>query len=159
MENQPSDSIDKELSIPSEVVLVDPRFGQPGRIDLLLGAEVYSRLVRPGLIELGTDKPILQETTLGWIAYGTLRRRLPAAMAENITTRTREDPLPALENLWKLVTFNTEVPAMIVQERLCEEHFLMVRGPFAENPRVLGTTSALARTGSGNARRIRELYG
>ncbi|XP_070854203.1 uncharacterized protein [Drosophila suzukii] len=122
--NQPSESIDEGLSIPSTVVLADPEFGQPGSIDLLLGAEVYSRLIRPGLIGLGDDKPTLQETTLGWIVFGAVRRRVPAAMAGNVMTITREDPLPALEKFWKLDTFNTEVPAMTVQERLCEEHFL-----------------------------------
>jgi len=38
--NQPSESIDEGLSIPSTVVLADPEFGQPGSINLLLGAEV-----------------------------------------------------------------------------------------------------------------------
>jgi len=95
--NQPSESLDEGLSIPSTVVLADPEFGQTGSIDLLLGAEVYSRLIRPGLIELGDDKPTLQETTLGWIVFGAVRRRVPAAMAENVMTITREDPLPALE--------------------------------------------------------------
>jgi len=144
--NLPSESIDEGLSIPSTVVLADPEFGQPGSIDLLLGAEVYSRLIRPGPIDLGDDKPTLQETALGWIVFGAVRRRVPAAMAGNVMTITREDPLPALEKFWKLDTFNTEVPAMTVQERLCEEHFLsivqfcpdqqlIVRLPFAENPR------------------------
>jgi len=153
--NLPSESIDEGLSIPSTVVLADPEFGQPGSIDLLLGAEVYSRLIRPGPIDLGDDKPTLQETALGWIVFGAVRRRVSAAMARNIMTITREDPLPALEKFWKLDTFNTEVPAMTVQERLCEEHFLsivqfcpdqrlMVRLPFAENPRELGKTLALA---------------
>jgi len=164
------------IHIPSTVVLADPEFGQPGSIDLLLGAEVYSRLIGPGLIELGDDKPTLQETALGWIVFGAVRRQVPAAIEGNVMTITREDPLPAVEKFWKLDTFNTEVPAMTVQERLCEEHFLsnvqfcpdqrlMVRLPFAENPWELGKTLALAqrkfsvRTGSSNARRIREFYG
>jgi len=86
---------------------------------------------------------------------GAVRRRLPAAIAGNVMTITREDPLPALEKFWKLDTSNTEVPAMTVQERLCKEHFLsnvqfcpdqrlMVRLPFAENPRVLGKKLSLA---------------
>jgi len=146
--NLPSESIDEGLSIPSTVVLADPEFGQPGSIDLLLGAEVYSRLIRPGLIDLGDGKPTLQETGLGWIVFGGVRRRVPAAKAGNVMTITREDPLPALEKFWKL-------PAMTVQERLCEENFvsnvqfcpdqrLMVRLPFAENPRKQGKTLALA---------------
>jgi len=83
--NLPSESIDEGLSIPSTVVLTDPKFGQPGSIDLLLGAEVYSRLIRPGLMDLGDDKPTLQETALGWIVFGAVRRRVPAAMAGNAT--------------------------------------------------------------------------
>jgi len=51
IKNQPSESVDEGLSIPSTVVLADPEFGQPGSIDLLLEAEVYSRLIIPGLIE------------------------------------------------------------------------------------------------------------
>jgi len=121
--NQPSESIDEGLSIPSTVVLADPEFVQPGSIDLLLGAEVYSRFIRPGLIDLGNDKPTLQETSLGWIVFGAVRRRLSAAIAGNVMIITREDPLPALEKYWKLDSFN-EVPAMTFQERLCEEHFL-----------------------------------
>jgi len=105
-------------------VLADPEFGQPGSIDLLLGAEVYSRLIRPGVIKLGDDKPTLQETALGWIVFGAVRRRVPEVMAGNVMTITREIPLPALEKFGKLDTFNTEVAAMTVQERLCEEHFL-----------------------------------
>jgi len=69
--NLPTESIDEGLSIPSTVVLADPEFGQPGSIDLLLGAEVYSRLIRPGLIDLGDGKPTLQETGLGWIVVQT----------------------------------------------------------------------------------------
>jgi len=101
-------------------VLADPKFGLPGRIDLLLGAEVHSQLIRVGNIDLGTDKPTLQETALGWIVFGAVRQRLPAAIARNITTKPRADPVPALEKFWKLDTFNTEVPAMTVQERFRE---------------------------------------
>jgi len=67
--NQPSESIDEGLGVPSTEVLADPEFGQPGSIDLLLGAEVYSRMIRPELIDLQNDKPTLQETSFGCIAF------------------------------------------------------------------------------------------
>jgi len=35
-----------------------------------LGAKVYTRLMKPGINNLGADKPSLQETTLGWILFG-----------------------------------------------------------------------------------------
>jgi len=103
-------------------VLADPKFGLPGRIDLLLGAEVHSQLIRVGNIDLGTDKPTLQETALGWIVFGAVRQRLPAAIARNITTKPRADPVPALEKFWKLDTFNTEVPAMTVFDSFRDIH-------------------------------------
>jgi len=63
--NQPSESIDEGLSIPSTVVLADPEFVQPGSIDLLLGAEVYSRLIRPGLIDWGMISQLYKKPLLG----------------------------------------------------------------------------------------------
>ena len=43
---QPSVAIDKEsLGIPSNIVLADPEFNRPQRIDLLIGAERFFELL------------------------------------------------------------------------------------------------------------------
>jgi len=62
---QPSETVDEELSTPSTVVLADPEFGQPGSIDLLLGAEVYSRLIRPDFSIWGRISQLYMKPLLG----------------------------------------------------------------------------------------------
>jgi len=63
--NQPSESIDEGLGVPSTEVLADPEFGQPGSIDLLLGAEVYSRLIRPDFSIWGRISQLYMKPLLG----------------------------------------------------------------------------------------------
>ncbi|KAH8349466.1 hypothetical protein KR084_012230, partial [Drosophila pseudotakahashii] len=74
MDNQPSEPIKEILNIPDGVVLADPDFRQPGSIDLILSAEVFTRIVKGGIISLGKEKPRLLETTLGWIVMGPIKQ-------------------------------------------------------------------------------------
>lgn len=60
-------------SLPS-VALADPFFETPNKIDLLLGAEVYSQILLQGLIRGPPGSPIAQNTTLGWILSGEVGR-------------------------------------------------------------------------------------
>lgn len=55
--------------LPSEG-LADPTFGTPSKIDLLLGAEVYSQIITEGLIKGSASQPLAQNTKLGWILSG-----------------------------------------------------------------------------------------
>ena len=60
---QPSVAIDKDsLGIPSNIVLADPEFNRPQKIDLLIGAESFFELLSVGQIKLGPSSPIIQKT-------------------------------------------------------------------------------------------------
>ncbi|KAJ0181817.1 hypothetical protein K1T71_002539 [Dendrolimus kikuchii] len=50
--------------------LADPSFGTPNKIDLLLGAEVYSQILLEGLVKGLPGSVIAQNTRLGWILSG-----------------------------------------------------------------------------------------
>ncbi|KAJ0169499.1 hypothetical protein K1T71_015086 [Dendrolimus kikuchii] len=50
--------------------LADPWFGIPNKIDLLLGAEVYSQILLEGLVKGLPGSVIAQNTRLGWILSG-----------------------------------------------------------------------------------------
>jgi len=50
--NQPSVPITTDLNIPEGLPLADPDFRQPGPIDLTLGVEVFSRVIKGELLEL-----------------------------------------------------------------------------------------------------------
>ncbi|XP_072392114.1 uncharacterized protein [Diabrotica undecimpunctata] len=61
-----------KLNIPSTVTLADPTYSVPGNIDLLLAGDIYSELLSDGLIRLGKGLPVLQNTHLGYIMFGSL---------------------------------------------------------------------------------------
>ncbi|XP_072401151.1 uncharacterized protein [Diabrotica undecimpunctata] len=66
------------LSIPHDINLADHSFSVPGKIDMLLGNDIYCDLLTDGIIKLGNG-PILQNTHLGYIFQG----RLPSQSIPN----------------------------------------------------------------------------
>ncbi len=48
----------------------DPGFGQPGRIDILLGADVFAEVLRDGRRKGPANTPTAFETDLGWVLCG-----------------------------------------------------------------------------------------
>ncbi|XP_017478109.1 PREDICTED: uncharacterized protein LOC108367917 [Rhagoletis zephyria] len=58
---QPSQEIKiDEWQIPENIMLADPSFNRPDKIDILLGAEFYNQLMAAGQIKLSDDLPILK---------------------------------------------------------------------------------------------------
>ncbi|KAH0815109.1 hypothetical protein GEV33_007682 [Tenebrio molitor] len=57
--------------IPSNIKLADPTFNKPGPIDLLLGNELFWKVLCVGKVQLGPAKRLIaQNTQLGWILGG-----------------------------------------------------------------------------------------
>lgn len=52
-----------------ELPLADKTFHRPGQIDLVLGAQFYSQIVKEGVKHF-VDGPTAQNTTFGWIVFG-----------------------------------------------------------------------------------------
>ncbi|XP_058828108.1 uncharacterized protein LOC131688002 [Topomyia yanbarensis] len=80
--------------IPDGVLLADPNFYKPQRIDLLIGAQLFFHILRTGQIQLGDKLLVLQETTLGWL----------------------------IQRFWELeeVPLSTKLSS---EEELCEQHY------------------------------------
>jgi len=53
------------FQVPPNIKLADPTFHVPGKIDILLGSEIFWKLLCVGQIQLGKSKPIFQKTKLG----------------------------------------------------------------------------------------------
>ncbi|XP_049290939.1 uncharacterized protein LOC125767946 [Anopheles funestus] len=67
----PSSQLDiTQWSLPPGLVLADPDFHTPGRIDMLLGVSHFLRLLKSGRMQLREDLPELQETHFGWVVAG-----------------------------------------------------------------------------------------
>ncbi|KOB65799.1 putative bel12 ag transposon polyprotein, partial [Operophtera brumata] len=56
--------------------LADNTFKQPGRVDLLLGAEIFADIIQQGIIVHRDEKSSLvaQETSLGWLISGNSKK-------------------------------------------------------------------------------------
>jgi len=64
----PSFSVDpNRLQISNTIKLADPQYYLTDKIDMLIGAELFYKILKPGQIELEDESPILQNTTFGWI--------------------------------------------------------------------------------------------
>ncbi|XP_055633586.1 uncharacterized protein LOC129773936 [Toxorhynchites rutilus septentrionalis] len=119
----PVNTIDSSYwNVPSGITLADPNFDQPGPIDLLLGMELYFELLLEGIIKLGPEKPILQNTVFGWVASGRIglrQSRNQPKVAHVCSTEPHEDQISRfweLESCWSPSTRSPE-------ETFCEEHF------------------------------------
>lgn len=55
----------------NKIRLADPQFNVPARIDMLLGAEFYAKIIRNG-IKRNQDGPTAQKTSFGWIIFGAI---------------------------------------------------------------------------------------
>nr|XP_029717010.1 uncharacterized protein LOC109400437 [Aedes albopictus] len=56
--------------IPRDLKLADPKFCDPSRVDMLVGAEKFYELLQSRKIRLAGDLPQLQESLLGWLVAG-----------------------------------------------------------------------------------------
>lgn len=69
--------------LPNGIYLADPTFHNPGKIDMLLGVELFFELLQPGHIKLDENYPKLRETRLGWVVTGAFRDKSVIEEAQN----------------------------------------------------------------------------
>ncbi|XP_052745046.1 uncharacterized protein LOC128199462 [Bicyclus anynana] len=67
--------------------LADPHFNRPNKIELLLGANVYSQILQDGIKKDSTGTLLAQNTSLGWILTGkvTCQNQFNSNSLENIS--------------------------------------------------------------------------
>lgn len=67
----PSRSVEiSSWNIPKNIVMADPWFNVKSKIDMLLGAQMFFKMMSVGQIELSENLPMLQKTVFGWIVCG-----------------------------------------------------------------------------------------
>lgn len=75
--------------------LADPKFNVSRPVDLLLGADVYSRIMLGGILRGNKDdQPLAQQTQLGWLLCGTTKPHYHC----NVVLNNTEDLLKFWEN-------------------------------------------------------------
>ena len=106
------------------IPLVDPSFGQPGRVDMLLGADIFVDVLRDGRRKGPDDAPTAFETDFGWVLCGSTGSpsvSTPVHVASFYTSV--ESPDDILKKFWELEESPTDDSCMSVKERLVLRHF------------------------------------
>ncbi|XP_011684943.1 PREDICTED: uncharacterized protein LOC105448195 [Wasmannia auropunctata] len=138
------------------ISLADPSFNVPGRVDLLLGADVYGSLLRDGLRQGTIGTPTAQLTALGWIVSGpvSISRAIPRGLAHSTLSSDRHLS-ELVEKFWTQEEMPPAATPLSEDEVRCEEHFrnthsrtssgrYVVRLPFRRLPTSFGNSRSIA---------------
>ncbi|KAJ8980530.1 hypothetical protein NQ317_008327 [Molorchus minor] len=119
----------EKLKIPSNLTLADPKFNISGKIDMLLGADIFFDLLCVGQVKIGPGQPILQKSQLGWILSGPISIDMDQQQSKNFlcnfTMNMNQDfnLERQLEKFWNI----EELPSsskFTREELACEKHFV-----------------------------------
>ncbi|XP_025829218.1 uncharacterized protein LOC112904129 [Agrilus planipennis] len=155
--NLPVSSVDMDhINIPPNLFLADPTFNESGPIDILIGARHFWGLLDIGQIKLGSDRPTLQKTHLGWIISGSIspskyiesRSIISCNFAQSNTLDIQ------LRKFWEIDENHSE-KLLSPEEQACEKSFevntvrdssgrFLVTLPLKYPPTILGDSLELA---------------
>ena len=108
-----------------DVELADPQFGIPGRIDILLGIEVFASVLRQGWQSGTANSPIAFETDFGWVLAGTAS---PSAVSHatiiinHVSVNESNDTNEILWKFWEIEkSFSVDGP-LTAEETIVANH-------------------------------------
>ncbi|XP_075162921.1 uncharacterized protein LOC142235555 [Haematobia irritans] len=157
IDKQPPASIDiSSWNIPPNLKLADPKFNESGRIDLLIGSEIFFESLCDGKISMAPGLPVLVKSKFGWIVGGGGNQFVRRSMC---LVGIKETPDPAFDiklhdlirSFWEIEN-NLELVKKVPKEDIeCEQHFVenytrlesgeySVRLPFKSSPKLLGNS-------------------
>lgn len=112
-----------KIAIPPNIKLADPTFFEPGKVDLLLGADLFWNLICNGQIALGKNKPVLQKTRFGWIVSGPIGMNPTKSVVCHFSQNTEKEIQMQLTRFWELEECPKQKP-LSKEEVACEAHFV-----------------------------------
>lgn len=138
--------------IPDNIRLSDPTFGNPGDVDLLIGASAFFDLLCVGQVRLGPNLPTLQKTRFGWVVSGPIG--FPSGMTVKCHLSCLDDISDALSRFWELECYPTG-KVYSEEENACDAHFIqnthrdssgrfIVTIPFRDSVSLLGDSFQVA---------------
>lgn len=139
----------------SDLEFADPSFDLPGRIDFLLGADVYHQIFMDGYrVQHVRGFPSAFETRLGWIFMGTTSH-CSASLPQTSLTLCVQPSLDRLLHRFWTVEEPVIHPTPFTEEQKCEHLFVQttvrdqegryaVAFPFKTDPSTLGESRTMA---------------
>ncbi|XP_037911960.1 uncharacterized protein LOC119652095 [Hermetia illucens] len=102
--------------------LADSSYHIPGKIDVLLGADVYGDLLEKGVIRIKNTKVLAQKTKIGWIPSGPVNQVTRAA-EPSINMVSIEQLDADIQKLWEQEELPQE-QILTQEEADCERQFI-----------------------------------
>jgi hypothetical protein len=151
----PNFEVRSNLGISASLSLADPNFSQPGEIDLLLGADVFWDIIETDRIKLGKNKPILQDSRLGWIVSGPIGD-CHIKGSQQIVCNFSQEIKDILSKFWEVEEVPSASKVMSIDNEVCEDIFtnttsrlsngqFCVHIPLKESEHVLGDSFQIAK--------------
>ncbi|XP_017486125.1 PREDICTED: uncharacterized protein LOC108374651 [Rhagoletis zephyria] len=156
---QPEHCLDTtNWNLPEGIILADPLFYKPQKIDLLLGSQVFFEIFVGNNQTLSEYSPRLINTTLRWIVGGKLDSKSRSNFYTcNVATCNGLDTI--LKKFWELEDFaydQVKYSIYTPEEQECENHFkghakvlangrIQVSLPFKQSPNLLGESIDIAK--------------
>ena len=108
----------------SGITLADPEFGQPGKVDLLLGIDVYAEVVLAGRRTGPPGAPVAFETTFGWVLAGrTSSASVQPSVVSHHVSVTSNDNDDILRRFWEIEETPNSDSTLTIEERKALSHF------------------------------------
>lgn len=102
------------------LTLADPHFWKPGRIDVLLGAQTFAKIIQEGIRKGPPTAPVALNTIFGWILLGSTNR-LSTDNAASFTITTSETKLESqLKKFWEIEEVSMK-PMLTDKEEECQK--------------------------------------
>ena len=153
-------SLDSKWKHLDGLQLADPEFGTPGNVDLLLGADTFSRVVLHGRRFGPSGSPSAFKTRFGWVLAGAVHigQHTSQSSANQcyISTITEENLRidDALRRFWETEDHNVNQPALSIDERIVIDHFVKTHRRDEQGRFIVPLPMKLERTPLGESRSL-----
>ncbi|GFW82463.1 integrase catalytic domain-containing protein [Trichonephila clavipes] len=119
----PNKVIDVDVNVSEFVPLADDKFNIPDRIDMLLGAEIFYELLKPGKFYCDNSHLVLQNTVFGYVVSGSVDHTQVAENRVHCGLIVDDDLNKTLKKFWEIEGVHIE-PKVDTEVSLCEDHFV-----------------------------------
>ncbi|GFX42217.1 DUF1758 domain-containing protein [Trichonephila clavipes] len=117
----PNKVINVDVNVSEFVPLADDKFNIPHRIDMLLGAEIFYELLKPGKFYCDNSHLVLQNMVFGYVVSGSVDQVTENRVHCGLIVD--DDLNKTLKKFWKIEGVHIE-PKVDTEVSLCEDHFV-----------------------------------
>ncbi|GFW61930.1 DUF1758 domain-containing protein [Trichonephila clavipes] len=119
----PKEVIDVDVNVSEFLALADDKFNIPDRIDMLLGAEIFYELLKPGKFYCDNSHLVLQNTVFGYVVSGSVDHTQVTKNRVHCGLIVDDDLNKTLKKFCEIEGVHIE-PKVDTVVSLCEDHFV-----------------------------------